>query len=551
MANDIATVIPRYIDKSVYYVTLDDKTGNYNSGSYTVKSTYKGILRLSPNNGNSLVEDTQVQITDTTTESLTDYKDSLNEFLDDASGSGRLVRLSTSDGFFTDMRLNTHDIEFDNLYVESILSGKTVNENGENIEPFKHNNTNTLLLFTKFGDDEAFNLGSNTSMPVYANESNYSGGDKEPDPYNVIQPVNFKSGISDSDGSEENQFDNSAILFARNVNGKRIFEYKNSSELIKELVQEALMSFHTVPTGSIHFVPLDIDDYKNLIGCKSDEGKGEDKSLPNKILKGGVNDPIVRDFLLCDGRKYWIKDFPELAKILEGETITYERIVSLGDGNNVWRRFTYVNKYDKDHKWFRVPDLRHKFIKSPYLSFDEINDETNNTGIWAPDNLPTIPQGKESDRHYHFLALPEYNADSSKTDFISSLSSGSSSVGMVLNGISSSMPPGGTQYDMFTTCNASGRCANGKENHTPAVHFLTQPINVTDENYKNKEFIPDSGLTSDNIIDKTIPSESKHLGFGVYKDRYNDFETTDMTNGNRYGMENNPEFYACVPLIRI
>jgi hypothetical protein len=34
-------------------------------------------------------------------------------------------------------------------------------------------------------------------------------------------------------------------------------------------------------------------------------------------------DPLVRDFLLCDGRKYKTTDFPELAKVLWKENIKH------------------------------------------------------------------------------------------------------------------------------------------------------------------------------------------------------------------------------------
>jgi hypothetical protein len=38
----------------------------------------------------------------------------------------------------------------------------------------------------------------------------------------------------------------------------------------------------------------------------------------NGTPKGITTDPLIRDFLLCDGRQYRTKDFPELAKILWG-----------------------------------------------------------------------------------------------------------------------------------------------------------------------------------------------------------------------------------------
>lgn len=77
---------------------------------------------------------------------------------------------------------------------------------------------------------------------------------------------------------------------------------------------------------------------------------------------------------------------------------------------------------------------------------------------------------------------------------------------------------------------------------------------ISDENYKDPYFIPDIGVTSTSIIDTSIPSDpAQHLGFGAYQGRTDEFNTDDMIGGEdaRYGMENNPEFYACVPVIKI
>lgn len=525
MADSVPTVIPKYIDKSVYYVTSDDK-----ENSYAIKSSYRGILRLSPNNGASLSESADIALTDFSVKNDLTYKDSINEFLDPGGPNHRMIRISTSDGNFLDMRLNINDVELDNLYVDGILSGKPLE-----ITSFSHNNKNTVLLFGKRGDDSAASLGDNTYLPVHANRSDFTDDAAEQDPLNVINPVNFKRTI---DGNR----DNASILSAKIVDGKRVFQYRNTSELIEELVQEALMSFCTVPTGSIHFVPVSITEYKNLIAVNT--------SLPNTVIErdDAINDPIVKDFLLCDGRKYFIKDFPELAKVLAGMKITYERLVTVGN-DQVWRRFTHVNNYDENTTWFRVPDLRHKFIRSPYLSSDLIDNEANDTGTWNVDNLPTIAQGKDADKHYHFIALAEYNADCTRADFTEKCDA------MVLNGMSASFPkkPGGwpqggdDQYDLFTTCNSSGRNAHGLENHTPATHFFTIPNSITDANCKNSAYIPNSGLTSTNIIDKSVPNNGGELNFGVYTNRTGEYDYSSEL----YGMENTPEFYACVPVIKI
>lgn len=518
MADTVPTVIPKYIDKSVYYVTSDEK-----ENSYAIKSTYKGILRLSPNNGASLNEAADIALTDFTSRNDITYKDSINEFLDPGSPKHQLLRISTSDGNFLDMRLNINDVELDNLYVDGILSGKPLE-----ITPFLHNNKNTVLLFGKRGDDAAATLGNNTCLPVHANRQDFSDEKSSNDPLDVINPVNFRYTL-------DSNKDNASILTAKIVDGKRVFQYRNTSELIEELVQEALMSFCTVPTGSIHFVPVSIAQYKSLIAVNM--------SLPNTVINhnDAVNDPIVKDFLLCDGRKYYIKDFPELAKVLAGMKISYERLVTVG-GKQVWRRFTHVNNYTAETTWFRVPDLRHKFIRSPYLSSDLIDNDANDTGTWNVDNLPTIAQGKDADKHYHFIAAAEYNANCTKSSF----SSGDCSA-MVLNGMSADMPDNGTQYDLFTTCNSTGRNAHGLENHTPAIHFFTIPNDIDDTNYADERFIPNCGLTSTNIIDTSVPGDGSELNFGVYTDRTGEYNY----NAAVYGMETTPEFYACVPVIKI
>lgn len=329
MADTVQKVIPKYIDKSVYYVTKDDK-----EYSYSIKSTYKGILRLSPNDGNSLNEDTSVQLTDFSDKAQTaTYKDSLNEFFDEGNINNRLVKLSTSDGYFVDMRLNMNSVEFDNLYVDGVFSGNTET-------PFNFENKNTVLLFTKPQDETCFMLGNSTALPIHANAKKFSETAQQvEDPLDKIYPVDYKYTLG------ENK-DNSAILSARDIDNKRVFQYKNTDELIEELVQEALMSFHTVPTGSVHFVPVTIGQYKQLMeksktypNCpyfKDKDKKNKDsKDVDNENTDDGNNEPIVRDFLLCDGRKYWIKDFPELAKVLNGEKISYERLVQIPRKNGL------------------------------------------------------------------------------------------------------------------------------------------------------------------------------------------------------------------------
>lgn len=136
-----------------------------------------------------------------------------------------------------------------------------------------------------------------------------------------------------------------------------------------------MLDLQTIPTGSIHWFPVTLDQYKQLV--KSNGNK------PNTSFINGDEtkpvDPLLRDFLLCDGRKYNNRDFPELAKILWKEPITRWKIASK-DKTKMYPFFdTECNNYgpktgdnnqtvvSADSFTFRVPDLRHMFISSILL----------------------------------------------------------------------------------------------------------------------------------------------------------------------------------------
>ena len=80
---------------------------------------------------------------------------------------------------------------------------------------------------------------------------------------------------------------------------------------------EALLSIQSVPTGSIHWFPVTYEQYCSMISGV--------KQYPNEYNTSTTapSDPLIRDYLLCDGRKYKTTEFPELAKILINEKITY------------------------------------------------------------------------------------------------------------------------------------------------------------------------------------------------------------------------------------
>jgi hypothetical protein len=78
------------------------------------------------------------------------------------------------------------------------------------------------------------------------------------------------------------------------------------------------MDFQTIPTGSIHWFPVTIEQFKELV--RNNGSKPNVSFIPGTSEQEKV-DPLLRDFLLCDGRRYNNKDFPELAKILWKEPI--------------------------------------------------------------------------------------------------------------------------------------------------------------------------------------------------------------------------------------
>jgi hypothetical protein len=140
------------------------------------------------------------------------------------------------------------------------------------------------------------------------------------------------------------------------------------------LILEALLDLQTIPTGSIHWFPVTLEQYKQLV---TKNGKKPNTSFINGDDTKPV-DPLLRDFLLCDGRRYNNRDFPELAKILWREPITRWKIAT-NDSTKMYPHFdTECNNYgpktvngnievSANSFTFRVPDLRHMFISSILL----------------------------------------------------------------------------------------------------------------------------------------------------------------------------------------
>lgn len=129
--------------------------------SYTISSSYKGIVRLSPNNNNSVYEKVGIQSSLADLNGLvSNYSDSLkfdkdsNVFRTNADITKRMLIASDSDGYFISFRLSENNVEFDSLGVIGICK------------------TDNLTLFTQSEsqEDDVFLLNGER-MPILPKKS--------------------------------------------------------------------------------------------------------------------------------------------------------------------------------------------------------------------------------------------------------------------------------------------------------------------------------------------------------------------------------------------
>ena len=221
--------------------------------SYVISASFKGILRLSPNNYNTIYETNPVEFTSENDNSVSfSYSDAI--VFDDAAivppGEEteakkvnadiryRMITGSDSDGYLVNFRMSDTSVEFDNLGVIGITKTKKV----------------TLYSDSDFSNQDVFILG-NTIMPSLPNELDNSRAEimeallknerKTPEDWDEI--------VIDVTGDGDNSY---LLSGYKNSDGKRIFKYSRSHQFIKDIIKEALLSFQSVPTGSIHWVPV-------------------------------------------------------------------------------------------------------------------------------------------------------------------------------------------------------------------------------------------------------------------------------------------------------
>ena len=422
--------IPRFKDKVMYIPASISKTKQ--ESSYVISSSFKGIVRLSPNNHNTTYEKADIQLSLEDDAALgTTYSDAIkfdNEAEDaiksNADITKRMIIGSDSDGYLINFRFSEDNVEFDNLGVIGITEA-----NNMTIYTTAKNDTSNILTLNGERMPYFPQTGS-TSLPLYENVVEGQLKDEVPAHKWDVRDVKITG-----------EPDNSYVVYGTiDNNNKRTFRWNQTSKFIKELILEALLDLQTIPTGSIHWFPVTLEQYKQLV--KSNGSKPNTSFYNNEAV-----DPLLRDFLLCDGRKYNNRDFPELAKILWREPITRWKIAT-NDSSKMYPYFdTECNNYgpktvnDKiqvsaDSFTFRVPDLRHMFISSILLDgtssvasgkaskphTDMSTQSGHITGTRCPDNKPSSQYGTEDDKHFHFISYGSYGRFNRHTDPDSAIS---------------------------------------------------------------------------------------------------------------------------------
>lgn len=390
-------ILPR-LKERVMYISKTNSSSKIQA-SYPIASSYKGILRLSPNNHSTVNQKNQVQLSLSDEKALgTTYTDAiifddeaLKSIKTDADISRRLIIGSDSDGYLVNFRIGLEDIQFDNLGIIGTLQSN-----------------DGVYIYSKLSSTQPQLVLDNTIMPSTANGQNPIFVEDKVEDIKDMKKVVVKG-----------KGDNSTLAYSITKDKKRIFKHKLTSLFVKQLIMEALLGLQTIPTGSIHWLPVTYAQYQHLMNNTGDDPA----TYANKTDFTDDNgektqyDPILRDFLLCDGREYDNYRYPELAKILWGQKVVHWVDQKIKDYNDNYIGF-YPQQYTNDYttkKKFRVPDLRHMFIASSQIPYTSklINDteddykgeEKNITGTYTPDNLPRGSKaGSEQDNHFHFIA---------------------------------------------------------------------------------------------------------------------------------------------------
>lgn len=582
--------LPIFKDKVMYISSTDSNIRMQQS--YVISASYNGILRLSPNSYNTIYENNPIEFTIEEDNAISsNYSDAIvfddnalvldetpeqEKLKANADIRFRMIIGSDSDGYLVNFRMSDESVEFDNLGVIGITK------------------TSKLTIYSndEFSDQNAFVLG-NTIMPSLPNTLDGNRTDlidalknhsirKAPEDWDEIQ-IDIKG-----------TGDQSYLLSGYpNSEGKRIFKYSRSHQFIKDIIKETLLSVQSVPTGSIHWTPVSVEQYKALIDKQQYPNHYFAKNTEGLDDTNTPTDPIIRDYLVCDGRKYPTKEFPELAKILWKEKITYWDSKGNKHTEVNGKKIKTIDKDTQEVKevypdYFRVPDLRAKFISyvyakpaldALYIIPDDIQEyktnEHNITGNYVPDNSPRYPNGLNKGEHFHFSAYGTYGG----TNFIGSKTE-PDMYKFAGWQFSTDISPSNFSPRIWYLSNTTGDVRKGESgsqdgNSDPSWGYGFGSAGPRRRWCKTTDFAPvnayvsapSGGYTSYKIepsLGKTslpkdiyqIPASNaetyKLTEFEKFSD-YNELESNISKDNytSRYGHENAPKFYTFLPLIKI
>lgn len=569
----IPVELPKFKDKVMYISSAISDTRL--ETSYVISSSFKGIVRLSPNNHTIVNENAthQLSVQDENSQGLI-YSDAIvfdndvqNAMKSVCDITQRMIIASESSGFLVNFRLSDKDLEIDNLGVIGITQSNSM--------AIYTSSTNTI-------NPNTFYIGSKR-MPSLANNSGKSTEVlyKDSDFESKKQEERTVYGLGNYDVRQvkvKDDADKSYLLTT--LNGS--FRFKNTKSFISDLIIEALLSLQTIPTGSVHFVPVTLQQYQALTHFEDSKFQIPNKNFTNNSSKGTPTDPLIRDFLLCDGREYNNADFPELAKILWGQKIhTWKQA---DNSQQYYYPVSYQNDY-KESKKFRVPDLRHLFIGCVHAKGQEnmntskipdasIRSNSQDTGSYFPDNLPKYSRHYKKDNHRHFIASGTYDANlyssnqSFHTNMISNyiVKNGDGTLKLDVDPIGDDNYAGKSQVssnsrEMVGTMYLANHPFNMGDKHFNG--FGVRTTDIPQKNHLGVDSFPAHFFASIPMISRGKP-KSQNLGaytIGTPESINSDFigKTSDcilsVYNGEKndtlHGHENSPKFFAMLPLIKI
>jgi hypothetical protein len=560
MPDETPTILPVLRERAVY--VKDDGTGSDNSDF--INKSFKGILRLSPNDSAAYLEkENYISYNDTTKDYIT-FQDDITEQL-----SKQFIRVSSSDGHLLDLRISSEGVEYNNLYV---LGATKIEDSIQLYAADKRS--------FKLGDTHIVSDRNNNVILSERNRDNYV-------------PINGDT-LSDT-----------FILVNTNNNG---MDFVNAKNLIDLFIKEALMSLSSIPTGSIHAIPVNIEQYQALLK----RSKGHNIVAEN-------NDPLIRDFLLCDGSYYRSTDFPELAKILHKEKVHYWKTIVEDDTDNNTRKairqemtsetngVSYIDVYNdvkftpegiekgepEETRVFRVPDLRGMFFQSATMGLNA----KNTVGEYESDSIRDARLMIEHglDQHYHYIVLdnplPSVNTTSgtlantsfNREDYIEKEKVSGKKVVKVAACRPAAMARYGAivSNDFKGITNSCGSCCRscwGSAGSSGIYRPVYRTFNCTVGGPSGGYIFstPTKELASKIGVNNWLGVSSWAIDMSVAKEEYKDivdFDTAinytadikdpiyrgykknyvsyDDSMKQILGYENSPEFYAILPLIKI